>query len=185
MLLLMRQVLGCGKREAFSKGCGKPPLLGLSSRRPRVWEGCGQARRAGAPLGSCGKRAFCVFHGNGAQSIGFPCPSNPAPEGLAAEIRKSTAFGAAYRERKLQRFLLQLTAIDGPPESCMELRRTLHRFTVPLLWTLHRITEEPCTDLRGKHPFSTGRGPQVSRRSPAPPGPRTLHRFTVLWRCHD
>lgn len=48
-LLLMTLGSGtCGEREA------------VSSRRPRVWEAFGQARRAGAPQ---------------AQSTGFPCPS--------------------------------------------------------------------------------------------------------------
>ena len=57
-LLLMASTSGqCGEREA------------VSSRRPRVWEAGGQARRAGAPR---------------AQSTGFPCPSAARDEWVGA-----------------------------------------------------------------------------------------------------
>lgn len=98
----MSQVLGCGKRKAFSKGCGNREAV--SSRRPRVWEACGQARRAGAPLGSCGKReAFST--GTGSSPWAFHARSIPAPEGLALEIRESAGFGTPYLKRNYKRFL--------------------------------------------------------------------------------
>ena len=101
-MLMMSQGFGCGKREAFSKDCGKPLLLGLSSQGPKVWEACGQARRDGAPLGSCGKRVR-VFHGNGAQPMGFPCLSSPAPEPLAAGSREAIGLEPIRQEAAWKR----------------------------------------------------------------------------------
>ena len=57
MLLIAFASGPCGEREA------------VSSQRPRVWEACGQARRAGAPQ---------------AQSTGFPCPSTARDEWVGA-----------------------------------------------------------------------------------------------------
>ncbi len=57
---------------------------GFSSRRPRVWEGCGQARRAGAPRGSCGKVWGVLWE---SLLLGFP----------RGEPELSMGFGAVHR----------------------------------------------------------------------------------------
>lgn len=78
LLLLLTGGSGtCGERVAVSR------------RSPRVWKGCGQARRAGAPWGPVGSpwagmQGSCMpvraaqsmgFPRARAQSTGFPCPS--------------------------------------------------------------------------------------------------------------
>jgi hypothetical protein len=159
---MMSQGRGCGKRTAFSKDCGKPLLLGLSRRSPRVWEACGQAGRAGAPWGPVGRvvgGCFCPllpgaprFLGRSprerAQSTGFPYPSSPAPVTLAAEIRESAGFGPLTEKRNYRIFNTLLPIEDAPLECCKDTRSTLHRFTVPSRsnvaqihgGTLHRFT---------------------------------------------
>lgn len=71
-LLLMTGTSGtCGERAA------------VSSRRPRAWEACGQARRAGAPR-------------ERAQSTGFPRPSTAREEWVGA-IQTGVAVGTNHQ----------------------------------------------------------------------------------------
>ena len=81
LLMLLEGSRKCGEREA------------VSSQRPRLWDACGQARRAGAPWGPV-ERVWAGGEGaerprptpvreaqstrfpwERAQSTGFPCPS--------------------------------------------------------------------------------------------------------------